>query len=128
MAIVGLGTDIVEIARIEYTLARWQDKFIRRTFTPDEAAYCLKKVRPAVSFAARFAAKEAFAKAIGTGLGAHFAWQDFAIEVLPSGRPIAILSPRVRTMLQNCRVHLSLSHSQTHAIATVVIEHDVNSR
>lgn len=114
--------DIVEIARMERLCARWQEHFIEKIFAPEEIQYCNKKAKPAASFAARFAAKEAFAKAMGTGIGKHMGWKDFWIEIANSGEPVARLSPKLQELIEESNVHITLSHAESYAVATVIIE------
>jgi len=86
--VLGLGTDMIEIARIQRSLTRYGDAFLHRVYTPAEIAYCqLKKRNAAESFAARFAAKEAAAKALGTGFRRGVFWRDLGVVNLPSGQP-----------------------------------------
>ena len=86
--IVGLGTDVVEIARIEASLERFGDRFLHRIFTEAEIRYCLAKRRPAESLAARFAAKEAGAKALGTGISRGISWREIEVRRLPGQAPV----------------------------------------
>jgi holo-[acyl-carrier protein] synthase len=120
--ICGLGTDIVEIARVEEMLARWQQHFVQRVFTPEEIALCENRANRASAFAARFAAKEAFSKALGTGVDKDFSWKDFAVGHQSNGSPLPVLSPRLAVRLENTRIHVSLSHSDHYATAVVVLE------
>jgi holo-[acyl-carrier protein] synthase len=121
--ICGLGLDIVEIARVAELLARWPQRFVERVFTPEEIAACESRhERATAAFAARFAAKEAFAKALGTGVDKNFSWKDFAVYNQSSGRPLPRLSARLAARLQGVNVHLSLSHSDHYATAMVVLE------
>ncbi len=120
--ICGLGLDIVEIARVAEMLARWPQRFVERVFTPEEIAVCESRSSRAAAFAARFAAKEAFAKALGTGVDKDFSWKDFAVHNQCSGRPLPRLSARLAARLQGVNVHLSLSHSEHYATAIVVLE------
>jgi len=120
--IIGIGVDIVEIGRMQALIARWEGRFLEKVFTADEIALCDQRSHRAASYAARFAAKEAFAKALGTGWDDTFSWKDFSIRNEPSGRPTPVLSGRMQSRLQNVKVHLSLSHSETHAVAMVVLE------
>lgn len=120
--ICGLGIDLVEIARIEEMLARWPQRFVQRVFTPEEIALCEGRAQRAAAFAARFAAKEAFAKALGTGVDRNFAWKDFAVLNHSNGRPLPVLSPRLSARLADVQVHLSLSHTDHAATAVVVLE------
>lgn len=85
--ILGIGNDLIDIRRIEKTLARHGDRFIKRIFTPHERKRAEKYRNPAASFAKRFAAKEACSKALGTGLRESVFWRDMGVVNLPSGRP-----------------------------------------
>jgi holo-[acyl-carrier protein] synthase len=110
----GLGVDIAEVVRIRTAVRRWGDHFLNRHFTPDEIAYCRAKARPAESLAARFAAKEAFAKAFpGPGTPA---WHD--VEVAMEGeKPVF----RLRGAAAAFEAKLSLSHTHTHAVAVAMV-------
>ena len=120
--IIGVGIDLVEIARIEEMLARWPQRFVARVFTPEEIAACENRSSRAAALAARFAAKEAFAKALGTGVDKNFSWKDFAVHNERSGRPLPCLSARLAERLQGVAIHLSLSHAEHYATAVVVLE------
>jgi holo-[acyl-carrier protein] synthase len=123
--IVGLGTDLIEIARIEHSLARFGDAFLRRVYTGGEIAYCRRKRNSAESFAARFAAKEAAAKALGTGISRGVSWREFEVRRRPGERPEMHLSGRAAELaaaLGVRRIALTLSHSREHAMAVVLAE------
>ncbi len=123
--VVGLGTDLTEIERIQHSVERFGDRFLRRVYTDDEIAYCRRKRRSAESFAARFAAKEAGAKALGTGISSGVSWQEFAVGREPGGRPTLRLSGRAAEIARGLgvvRVSLSLTHTQAWAMAVVVME------
>ncbi|MDZ7288704.1 MAG: holo-ACP synthase [candidate division KSB1 bacterium] len=120
--ICGIGIDLIEIARVEATLARWHDRFVQRVFTPEEIAWCTARADRAAAFAVRFAAKEAFAKALGTGIHKNFSWKDFAISNQSNGRPQAVVSSRLAGQLSGIKIHVSLSHSDDYATAVVVLE------
>jgi holo-[acyl-carrier protein] synthase len=120
--ITGIGTDVVEISRIRDSHERFGDRFLRRIFTQPELDYAMKKKDPFPSLAVRFAAKEAFAKAIRAGSGNTLAWTDVAVYVDASGVPHLSLSASLGEVLRNARMHVSLSHSRRYAVATVVIE------
>jgi holo-[acyl-carrier protein] synthase len=85
--ILGIGSDLVDVRRIEQVIARHGDRFLNRIFTPTERARAERRVRKAETYAKRFAAKEACAKALGTGLHRGVFWRDMGVENLPSGRP-----------------------------------------
>jgi holo-[acyl-carrier protein] synthase len=118
----GIGIDIVEIARVEAMLARWQQHFVQRVFTPEEIALCESRANRASAFAARFAAKEAFSKALGTGVSKDFSWKDFAVGHQNHGSPMPVLSSRLAARLNNVKIHVSISHSDHYATAVVVLE------
>jgi holo-[acyl-carrier protein] synthase len=123
--VIGLGTDLIEIERIERSLARFGDAFLKRVYTPGEIAYCRAKKNAAESFAARFAAKEAGAKALGTGISRGVSWREFEVRRLPGQRPELHLSGRAAEVAQRLgirRLSLSLSHSRMLSIAVVVAE------
>jgi holo-[acyl-carrier protein] synthase len=123
--IVGIGIDVVEISRIEETIARFGDRFLRRVFTPAEIAYCQRAAHPAERFAARFAAKEAALKALGTGKRGGIRWHDVEIVPSPSGQPRIELHARAHERLRALggrRAHVSLSHGRDLAVAQVILE------
>ena len=123
--VLGLGSDLIEIARIEASIARFGDRFLGRVFTASEIAYCRSKRNAAESFAARFAAKEAGAKALGTGISHGIAWPEIEVRREPTGRPTLHWSGRAQeraAALGVRRTSLTLTHSRNVAMAVVVIE------
>lgn len=125
MAIKGHGVDIVEIARITEMLASHPERFVAKCFTLGEAAYCGDGPTRVQRFAARFAAKEAALKALGTGWRDGIAWTDVEVASEPSGRPTLRVSgeaARIAAGLGIARWHVSLSHSKSHAIASVIAD------
>jgi holo-[acyl-carrier protein] synthase len=123
--VVGVGTDLMEIARIEQSVARFGDRFLERVFTAGEIAYCQRKKNAAESFAARFAAKEAGAKALGTGISHGVSWLELEVTREPSGKPLLRLSGRAADRARTLGVtHISLSitHSRDTALAVVIME------
>jgi holo-[acyl-carrier protein] synthase len=123
--VAGVGTDLMEIARIEQSIARFGDRFLARVFTPAEIAYCQRKKNGAESFAARFAAKEAGAKALGTGISRGVTWTEFEVKREPSGRPLLALSGRAEALAKELGVRsisLSLTHTREMAMAMVLME------
>jgi holo-[acyl-carrier protein] synthase len=122
--IVGLGVDLIEIARIRESLAR-RERFIRRVYTSAEEAYCARHRDPAPHYAARFAAKEALMKAIGTGWSRGVRWRDIEVERERGSAPKLVLhgeARRIAGALGAARIHLTLSHSADSAIAVVILE------
>ena len=121
--VVGIGIDLVEIHRMKKAIER--PLFVQRVFTPAEQAYCDSRGRQnAASYAARFAAKEAVMKALGTGLSGGGTWQD--IEGLPDeqGKPVMTLSGyfgQLSRKMDVTRIHVSLSHAQEYAAAQVLL-------
>lgn len=123
--ILGLGTDLIEISRVEETIRRHGARFLERIFTADEVVYCSRKKISAESFAARFAAKEAGAKALGTGISRGISWKEIEVRRQPGERPTLHWSGRAlarATEMGVRRVSLSLTHSRDLAMAVVVVE------
>ena len=123
--VLGTGMDLVSVPRIGRFFQRHQRRGLARLFTPRELEYCLALADPLPSLAARFAAKEAFYKAAGTGIGAAGGWQDVEVLRLGNGRPVLCLHGRAAACAQSLnvrRMHLSLSHTADVAAATVVLE------
>jgi holo-[acyl-carrier protein] synthase len=123
--VVGLGTDLTEVGRIEKTIAQFGDRFLNRVYTAGEIAYCRRKKSFAESFAARFAAKEAGAKALGTGISHGVSWKEFEVRREPTGKPSLHLSGRAEELakaLGVARISLSLTHTKDMALAVVVME------
>jgi len=123
--IVGTGVDIIEVPRIKASLERFGERFLRRVFTPEEVRYCLGKPNAAERLAARFAAKEAAMKAIGTGLRHGVTWHDVEVVRLPGQRPTLRFSGQAAEFAARAgcrRSYLSLSHTAGHAIAHVILE------
>ncbi len=123
--VLGLGSDLIEIARIERSIERFGARFLERVFTPAEIAYCQTKKNAAESFAARFAAKEAGAKALGTGISDGIAWPEIEVRREATGRPALHWSGRALERAEAMgvrRTSLSLTHAQEIALAVVVVE------
>ena len=123
--IVGSGVDMIEIERIAETLARYGDRFCQRIYLPGEIRYCRSKKNAAESFAARFAAKEAAAKALGTGIQHGVAWRDIEVVRTASGRPTLLFHGRAAAIAGKLGVRnavISLTHSRTEALAQVLLE------
>jgi len=123
--IVSTGIDIVEVYRIREAVAR-TPRFAERVFTDNERAYCHSKGKGAAqSYAGRFAAKEAFLKALKTGWRGKIGWHDIEIAIDGLGAPSLIVSGEARSLLDQAGVtaiHLSISHTTDHAIAQVILE------
>lgn len=123
--IVSIGIDIVEIPRIEEKLSQGNTRFLNRVFTVSEIEYCEKRAGKFASYAARFAAKEAVMKALGTGWGDGVGWKEIEVINEENGRPQVNLNGRALEKFNQLgarRAHLSLSHSKDLAIAQVIFE------
>ena len=130
--IIGTGIDIVSIDRIERLMARWGDLFLGRVFTKKEIARCQRRARPPECFAIRFAAKEAFLKAIGWGLRNGVQWTDIEVENDPMGKPMFSFHRKAKEVYETLRIEkalLTLSHDRPYAVAHVLLEerHDESS-
>jgi len=123
--ILGIGIDIIEVARIQSSHERFGERFLNRILHANEIAYCLQHKTPAPFLAARFAAKEAISKAFGTGIGAQLGWQDMEVGRKPSGEPFVILHGAGIELLEARGARsllISLSHTQAHAAAVAILE------
>jgi holo-[acyl-carrier protein] synthase len=123
--IVGTGIDIAEVPRIEASIARFGDRFLRRIFTEAEIRYCESKANRVERYAARFAAKEAAMKAIGTGWNHGVAWRDVEVCRQPGGRPTIEFHGKAAEFaakLGAVHIALSLSHTAEYAMAQVILE------
>jgi holo-[acyl-carrier protein] synthase len=123
--VLGLGTDLIEIERIQQSLDRFGERFTRKVFTAGEIAYCERKKHSAESFASRFAAKEAAAKALGTGISRGVQWKEIEVRREPGERPTLHLSGRAAERAASMGIRnlqLSLTHSRDVAMAVVVAE------
>ena len=123
--IFGVGTDVVEIGRIQKALERFGDKFARRVLCEPELSRFHKHRLPANYLAKRFAAKEAFTKALGTGIHAPANWHGVWVKNLPSGKPVLEFSDALRHFMSQKGVtaaHVSLSDEKGVAFATVILE------
>ena len=127
--ILGLGTDVIDIRRIEETLTRFGPRFIDRIFTDVEIAKSEKRAQRAASYAKRFAAKEACSKALGTGFRNGVFWKDMGVVNEPSGKPTMVLTGGARAQLDSLvppghktRIHLTIPDDCPYAHAVVMIE------
>ncbi|HEX6802797.1 MAG TPA: holo-[acyl-carrier-protein] synthase [Terriglobales bacterium] len=123
--IVGTGIDIAEVPRIAESIERFGDRFLRRVFTEGEVRYCDSKANRVERYAARFAAKEAAMKALGTGWNHGVRWRDIEVVRRPGGRPSIQFHGKAAEFASHLgarNVALSLSHTPVHAIASVILE------
>jgi len=120
--IYGIGCDIIEISRIRKVYERYGRQFLKRIYKEEEIEYCLSRKDPSPSFAARFAAKEAMAKALGVGIGSLFSWHDSYITIDSKGKPQLLLSDLCQSHFGTYTIHTTLSHSESCAMAVIVLE------
>lgn len=124
--ICGLGTDLTEIPRIRAAYARWGERFLKRVFTEEEIEYCLRRRDPAPHLAARFAAKEAGAKALGTGIARGVGWKQIYVTrergQAPQVRMVERAAERLARYGEGATAHITLTHSGDWAQAFVVID------
>ena len=122
MAVFGVGIDMVDVRRIRQTFARFPDRFRDRVFTGAEVKFCEGLADKYPSYAGRFAAKEAFSKALGTGLRGAIGWREIEIHDNERSRPSISVTGRAAGYLGARRVHLSITHLPDYASAVVIIE------
>lgn len=123
MKIFGIGIDVIEVERIEKAVEEFGDRFLERVFTESERIYCGRQKRPAIHFAARWAAKEAVSKAFGTGIGEQMGWQDVEVRRRDSGEPEIELSGKAEEFAKEngiSNVKISLTHAKHYAAANAV--------
>ena len=123
--IVGSGVDLTEVSRIRDAISRYGERFIRRVYTDGEIAYVERKANRFERYAARFAAKEAGMKALGTGWRRGVQWKDFEVANLSTGRPTLLLHGEAKTIAVQLgvkQISLSLTHTRETGMALVVFE------
>ncbi|MFC0246574.1 holo-ACP synthase [Falsochrobactrum ovis] len=127
--IIGIGSDLIDIRRVEKTLEKYGERFTQRVFTPIEQAKSDARRQRAASYAKRFAAKEACAKALGTGIAQGVFWRDMGVINLPSGKPTMALTGGAQAQLQKlipagkrAAIHLTITDDFPLAQAFVIIE------
>jgi len=123
--ILGIGIDIIDIPRVKRIAEEYGPDFIAKLFSEGEIAYCNSKKTPEINFAARFAAKEALLKALGTGMRAGIDWKDIEVVSDEMGNPSISLTGRAKQLADErgvAAIHLSLSHTADYAAAVVVLE------
>ncbi|MGF1657368.1 MAG: holo-ACP synthase [Verrucomicrobiales bacterium] len=121
--VLSVGLDLVEVSRIEKSLERFGDRFLERVFCEQEIFYCQAMKRPGVHLAARFAAKEAASKCLGTGIGQAANWKDLEVVRRASGAPDLVLSgaaAQTAQVLGIDRILISLTHTEHYAAASAV--------
>ncbi len=130
MRIFGIGIDVVEVERIATAIERHGEPFLAKLFTPDERAYCESQKKPELHYAARFAAKEAVSKALGTGIGGQAGWLDLEIVRDPSGAPKLALQGAAAAFTCThdiTEIQISLTHAKDYAAANAIAISDGRS-
>lgn len=128
MKIFGIGIDVVEVDRIDSSIERLGEVFLARLFTPCERTYCDAQAKPGLHYAARFAAKEAVSKALGTGIGGQAGWLDLEVARDSLGAPKLILSGNAAHFAKQngiVEIQISLSHARDYAAANAIAIADV---
>ncbi len=123
--IYAVGTDLVEISRIERIIEKWRERFTGRVYSEGEIRYCSEMAVPARHFAARFAAKEAFLKCTGRGMFDGIGFRDVEVVNRPEGKPELMFHGKARDMVDGAGItgsHISISHTDRYAMAFVVLE------
>jgi len=123
--IYGIGVDLIDIRRMEKVINRWKDRFIYRVFTPGEIEICYNRSSSPAAFSLRFAAKEAFAKALGLGMRKGVRWRDIEVFHYPGGKPGLKIHGRSSEICRENNItdfHLSLSDEKEYGVAMVVLE------
>jgi holo-[acyl-carrier protein] synthase len=123
--ITGIGIDVIQNERIRDSIERFGDRFLNRIYTEGEMEYCRKCAQPEIHYAARFAAKEAAFKALGTGWAAGVKWKDVEVVKLPSGKPELYLYGEALTRATSAgakQFYVSLTHDQSVSCAVVILE------
>lgn len=121
----GTGVDIIAISRIAHSIQKYSGKFEERVFTPREIDYCRSKADPSKHFAARFAAKEAILKSLGTGMAEGITWQDMEILNQESGQPVLSLTGKGKDVFNSLNlkdIHISMTHDRQYAVAQAIAE------
>lgn len=123
MRIHGIGIDVVEIERIARAITRLGEPFLAKLFTPAEREYCASQKKSELHYAARFAAKEAVSKALGTGIGGQAGWLDLEITRNPSGAPKLVLAGAAAEFAKSqgiTEIQISLTHAREYAAANAI--------
>lgn len=121
--IYGIGTDIIETQRIETILEKYGKRFLDRIYTPLEQEYCDSfKETKYIHYAVRFAAKESFSKAIGTGITDGFKFKEISIKNESNGKPVVILDGELMKKYGHLKAHVSLSHTDKNSLAYIILE------
>jgi len=123
--IVGMGIDIIDVERVKNSIDRYGESFIKRVYTDSEIKFCGGRVKPEIAYAGRFAAKEAFAKAIGTGIARGVSWKNIEVDIEQSGKPSLIVRGRALEIARELGArffHISMTDTKKSAAAVVILE------
>jgi holo-[acyl-carrier protein] synthase len=123
--IYAVGTDLVEVSRVERIIEKWRERFIRKVYSEREIRYCSTRTYPAQHFAARFAAKEAFLKGMGLGMAGGVGFRDVEVINRVQGKPELVFHGRAKQLVDRAGItgsHISISHTDSHAVAFIVLE------
>ncbi len=121
--IIGIGTDIIEVSRIKSSIEKYGKRFLERIFTETEIKYCESfKSTKYLHYAVRFAAKESFSKAIGTGITKGFKFKEIGIKNEKNGKPLVVLSGSLKDKYGDYKCYVTLSHTEENAVAYLTIE------
>lgn len=118
----GVGVDVVDVSRLGDVVGRWGEHFLNKVFTEKEIAYARARKNPLQHIAARFAVKEAVAKALATGWHGGFRWKDVEVENDPRGKPSVVLGGALKSRLRDAKLHVSISHSDTVVVGFAIVE------
>ncbi len=125
MAIAGVGTDVVDVTRIRRLVEEHGERFLRRVFHPEEITYCFRMADPFPHLAARWAAKEAVVKALGTGFSLGVGWRNVWVTHLPTREPLVVLEGAAKQWAERLgirKIWVSLAHTRDYAVAIAVME------
>ncbi|MCX8055494.1 MAG: holo-ACP synthase [Ignavibacteria bacterium] len=126
--IFGIGTDIIEVERIKNAIEKYGERFLRRIFTNEEIEYCEEfNEKKFLHYAARFAVKESFSKAIGTGITQGFKFNEVGIINERNGKPVVVLDGGMKEKYEKYRIDVSISHTEHYAVAFIVMSDENQS-
>ena len=123
--IIGIGIDLTEVSRIKDSIDMYGQSFLSRIYTSSEIAYCESFSQNCIPhYTGFFSAKEAFSKALGTGMGQYCSFLSLEISHDMHGKPIIIINDSLKELTKDCQIHLSISHTNHMAIAIVILSKD----
>ncbi|MEO0144782.1 MAG: holo-ACP synthase [candidate division WOR-3 bacterium] len=125
---MNVGIDIVEIERIKNLYEKFGERFLKRVFTDNEINYCFSRKNVFHSLAGRFAIKEAVLKALGIGMTSGFSFKDIEVINVNKGKPVVILNGKLKELLNNREIEISISHSEHYAVGICIIWYNLNNK